>query len=401
MTRVESVRGRDGPAASEHVEAPLEGIRVLDLGVMLAGPLVGRVLGDLGAEVIKVERPGGELSRPTARAGDEHYWQSLHRGKRSVVLDLKESSGRNTLRSLLPNSDVLVENFRPGVMERCGLGWEDVHKLNPSLIYCSVSGYGSGGPLAQMPATDGAIQAFSGWTDSSLRLSGDLGTTPTNTISDFGSGLLAAQAVTAALFRRQRTGTGIHIDLSMAECSLYLRSLGHHPALLPPATFVATTSDDRRLLVQAAGSLAGRLTNMIQSEVASDPPIVAGDRAIRGSEGPSDGTLDLLARLISVHTLSECLRMCELAGVPAAEINSLDEALRHPQIAQRDAALSIMFSDGISRLLPGSPFYFNNSRLVVTKAAPDLGVDTELVMGLRTVSNSDSILDDEPCSGES
>jgi crotonobetainyl-CoA:carnitine CoA-transferase CaiB-like acyl-CoA transferase/nucleoside-diphosphate-sugar epimerase len=359
-------------------------VRVLDAGVMLAGPLVGRIFGDLGAEVINLESPGGDSARGVPPGGDEvgnDFWHCLHRDQRSVAVNLKEPEGLAVVRALLPSVDVLVENFRPGVMDRLGLGAADVRASNPSLVYCSVTGFGPDGPLARMPATDGVIQAFTGWSEPALRLDGSLGAAVSNTVADYIAGLCAAQAVTAALVRRQSVGEGAHVEVSMVECMVYARSLCHAPGLLSPSTFVATTSDGKQLLVQTALGLASRLLAVISREPGSEDLLDRPELATKeGRAQHADDYLGRMRQAIARRPLAQWLEIFGNAGVPAAPVLDLEEALDHPQIADRGGALTIRSTDGRTRRVPHSPFRFDGTRWSPPRAATALGADTADVL---------------------
>ena len=362
---------------------------------MLAGPLVGRILGDLGAEVINLESTSGDTARGVPAGSDEignDFWHCLHRDQRSVALDLKDPAGLAAMRALLPHVDVFVENFRPGVMDRLGLGPAAVRAINPSLVYCSVTGFGADGPLARMPATDGVIQAFAGWSEPALRLDGALGAAVSNTVADYIAGLFAAQAVTAALVRRQSAGEGTYVEVSMAECMVYARALCHSPGLLSPSTFVATTSDGEQLLVQTALGLAARLIAVISRQPGFED--LADRLELTTKEGRAehaDAYLASMREAIAQRPLAAWLDIFEQAGVPAAPVQSLDEALDHPQIADRGGVLTIHSTDGRTRRVPRSPFRFDGARLSSPHAAAALGADTAEILRELTGHDEQSI----------
>lgn len=312
----------DNPTAA----TPLAGVRVLDAGFMLAGPLVGRLLGDLGAEVIKVEPPTGDPSRgPAANHPDwepNDFWRALHGGTQSVVIDLKSPEGLSAMEELLRGVDVFVENLRPGVMRRLGLGWDRVREVNPSLVYCSLRGFAEdrGGG---MTATDGVIQAFSGWVDETSDNGFDLGINPTLTVADFISGNFATHAVLAALFRRQSSGKGGLVELNMADVMVYARTLCHAPGLAPPSTFIAKTSDGNRILVQTALHLADRMLRVLSEEPGFSQ--LAEDQRFKTKEGRAEHADEYLASVraaIARRTQAEWLRLFGEAGVPATPIES-------------------------------------------------------------------------------
>ncbi|HEY8643203.1 MAG TPA: CoA transferase, partial [Candidatus Dormibacteraeota bacterium] len=203
---------------------PLDGIRVLDLTRVLAGPFATSLLADMGADVIKVERPGdGDETRHLApfRDGESHYFLSVNRNKRGVVIDLKQPAGRQVVLDLARVSDVCIENFRPGVTRRLGLDYDSVKAVRPDLIYCSISAYGQTGPYAGRSAFDVAIQAMGG----AMGVTGEPGGRPLRMglpMADLSSGLFAAMGILAAVVERQRTGNGQFVDVSMMDAMVGL-----------------------------------------------------------------------------------------------------------------------------------------------------------------------------------
>ncbi|RMG48064.1 MAG: CoA transferase, partial [Acidobacteria bacterium] len=202
------------------MKAPLTGVRVLDLTQFLAGPYGSMLLGDLGAEIIKIEPPGGDPMRrmpPYFLAGESAYFLSINRNKRSVTLDLKSSAGRQVFHDLVRVSDVVLDNFRPGVMEELGLGYETLRRINRRIIACSITGFGKTGPYRDRPAFDLVLQAMSG----AMSITGEPGRTPVRMgipMGDLAGGMFAAQAISAALYARERTGEGCFIDLGLMDC---------------------------------------------------------------------------------------------------------------------------------------------------------------------------------------
>src|SRR5262245_40406355 len=203
-------------------DPPLGGVRVLDLTRVLAGPFCTMLLADLGAEVVKVERPGGDDARqygPFLASGESAYFAGVNRGKKSIVLDLKAPADRDTFRRLAERADVVVENYRPGTMEALDLSGQRLRERNPRLVYASVSGFGRTGPYRRRPAYDVIVQALGGL----MSITGHEATGPARagtSISDILGGLYAALAVTAALARRGRTGGGADLDLALLDCTV-------------------------------------------------------------------------------------------------------------------------------------------------------------------------------------
>ena len=236
---------------------PLSGIRVLDLTRVLAGPAASLALADLGAEVLKIEPPGtGDETRsfPPFREGESHYYLSVNRGKKSIVIDLKTDAGVALVKDLAAKSDVLIENYRPGVMQRLGLDYERLAAINPRLIYCAISGFGMTGPLRDKPSFDIVLQALSG----AMSVNGEAGGTPTKLgipLGDLVGGINGPIGILAALHERNNTGRGRLIDVSLLDGMLgmlgYLAQLAfftgedpeprgsEHPNLVPYGTFPA------------------------------------------------------------------------------------------------------------------------------------------------------------------
>src|SRR5882724_5608735 len=198
---------------------PLQGIRVLDFTRVLAGPAASLALADLGAEVLKIEPPGGgdeTRSFPPFRAGESHYFLSVNRGKKSIVVDLKSDAGVALIKDLAAKCDILIENYRPGVMDRLGLGYEALSAINPRLIYCAISGFGMTGPLRDRPSFDIVMQAMSG----ALSVNGEPGRAPTKLgipLGDLVGGINGPIAILAALYERSVTGRGRLIDVSLLD----------------------------------------------------------------------------------------------------------------------------------------------------------------------------------------
>ena len=200
-------------------DAPLAGVRVLDLTRYLAGPFATMLLGDYGADVVKVESPKGREFRPPGAERDSYFFLSSNRNKRSLTLDIKTEAGRELFERLLPRFDVVVENFRPGVMRRLGLDYERVREIKPDIIYCSVSGFGQDGPKSGLAAYDGAVQASSGI----MSVTGTPESGPIRAgfmVVDMSTAVTAAFAIAAALYRRQTTGRGQYLDVAMNDTAI-------------------------------------------------------------------------------------------------------------------------------------------------------------------------------------
>lgn len=333
---------------SAETDRLLDGLRVLDFTHVVAGPYCTMLLGDLGADVIKVESPEGDSLRkqgPPFHNGQSLSFLACNRNKRSLVLDLATEQGRESARALALRSDVLVENFRPGVMDRLGLGWKDLHDANPQLVYCSLSGFGSTGPYAQKGAFDLTIQAMGGYMSITGERDGGpvkLGTSAFDLIA----GMNAAFAVQAALLRRARTGHGARVETSLFEseiafltnAAMHYLSTGEdpqkwgteHPESVPYKAFRAADG----WIVIAAGlqQTYSRLT------AALSRPDLAADPRFDSPAGRVRNRVALYAELdtlIGTRHIAPLQCLLDEAGVPAAPVNSVGQALEDPQAQAR------------------------------------------------------------------
>jgi CoA:oxalate CoA-transferase len=360
--------------------ALLEGIRVLDLTTFLSGPIATRTLVQLGAEVVKVEPPSGEPTRAGfgMRPGQPllPFWWQLHRGRRSAALDLKSAAGLESLRALASVADVLVENYRPGVMERLGLAHDRLRKENPQLITCSITGFGRDGPAADAPALDAAVQAFAGAFEYPAVYGMPEGPIPL-TVADISGGAAAAQAILAALFARERSGFGCHLELSLVETLLqWLLVSDRTGTLRSPATILAQGSDGKRFIVQTTLHFRDRLLEILDAEpatagLARDPRFATWEARVANAE-------DFVAaarRAFAGRTCAEWLVRLAAAGLPAGAVQTIDEALVHPQLLHTRAA-GVAGGHRVAR----SAFVVDGERADDTSAPPTLGEDTAAVL---------------------
>jgi len=373
---------------------PLRGIKVLDLTRVLAGPFCTMVLADLGADVVKVERPdGGDDGRhfgPFLPSGESGYFASVNRGKRSIALDLKDPADRDTFLALVDQADVLVENFRPGTMERLGLGSESLRTRNPRLIFTSVTGFGRTGPDADQAAYDVIVQARSGL----MSVTGHDPDEPArvgSSISDILAGLYAAIGVCASLRERDRTGCGADLDLAMLDCSVSIlenaiarfvvsgrvpEPLGtRHPSIAPFAAFRAQDGS----LVIAAGNdqLWQTLCRTIGAPELTADPLLASNRD--RAEHAKHLEQAINARL-ATKTVAEWLATLGAAGVPCGPINDLSHVLADPQLEQRDMWHTLHDADGYELVTAGTPFRIDGAKPPLESAWPRLGADGDAVL---------------------
>lgn len=375
--------------------APLDGLIVVDLTHVLAGPFASTILGDLGARVIKVERPGtGDDTRafPPFVEGESAYFAGLNHGKGSIALDLKAPADRAILDRLIARADVILENYRPGVMERLGYGWEALHAKHPRLIYGAVSGYGHTGPDALKPAYDMVVQARGGV----MSITGEKGRDPVRvgaSIGDIVAGMYLAQGVMAALIAREKTGEGQKVDVAMLDAQIailehavamattYGKPPGpegaRHPSITPFETFHASDG----LFVIAAGNdaLFGKLATLLGHPEWSDDPRFATNPARCDNHR-------MLKRLIETETLSDTraywIAQLEAAGIPTGPIQNVIEVLSDPQIIARNMVISVGDSaKGNVFCAAGNPIKMSDLTDVVARpAAPKLDGDRDAIL---------------------
>jgi len=345
---------------------PLEGIRVLDFSMIVAGPYCTRLLADLGADVIKVEPPGGEYMRARSPLRDGHstYFGQLNCGKRSIVLDLKTPRGAAIATELAAECDVLVENFRPGVMQRLGLGFSTLSERTPRLVYCSISGFGQSGPSASKPAYAPIVHAASGL-DLALLAFEDDRERPAKTgifTADVLAGLNAFGAIQTALFVRERTGCGQFIDVTLIESMMNLMIYE-----VQEAQFVVT---QRRPVYAPLRATDGYvIVTAITAANFSDLANAVGHPEWKNDERFATARArehhwDELMRLVEAWTAVRSARDCEeyltKAGVPTSRYLSVREAMQDPALAHRGSFARVKDAAG-SFLVPNAPFQFSGA----------------------------------------
>ena len=370
--------------------APLDGVVVLDLSKVLAGPYCTMILGDLGADVIKVEHPQGDESRqwgPPFVKGESVYFLSVNRNKRSIVIDLKDEAGQAFVRRIAAHADVLVENFLPDSWQRLGLSLAELRAANPRLITLTISGMGASGPEMSSPGYDFIMQAAGGL----MSITGPAEGPPSKVgvaVVDLTTGMMAANAVLAALYARERTGRGQHIDISLFETQLsWLANVGTahlmtgaepvrhgnaHPTIVPYQTF-ALADGDIAVGVGNDGQFARFCEALGFDDVAADERY----RTNAGRVAHRSELITELTRRLSAHSLPATLALLRAAHVPASSVRTVSEALADPQVAARDMVQSITHPTiGEVRLL-GIPFKFSESPASIRRHPPVLGEHTE------------------------
>jgi len=374
--------------------APLSGVTVVDLTRVLSGPYATMMLADMGARVIKIEQPGrGDDTRawgPPFVGGESAYFLSINRNKESVTLDFKHPEGRRLLEALIARADVLVENFRPGTLQKLGLGFDAVAPKLPRLVYCSISGFGQTGPKRARPGYDAIMQAEGGLMSITGSADGDpyrLGVA----IADIVSGMYAAHGVVLALFARERTGRGQLVDVAMLDAvaslltyqaSIYfatgqppLRMGNRHPTIVPYETF--DTSDGT--IVIAVGNdqqwrtfcdVIGDATLAVDARFETNPGRVANYDALR----------PLLAGRLRGRPADEWRQRLEAAGVPCGAVRDVAEVMNDGQILARDMVQELAHrAAGLVRLL-GIPIKLGETPGAVRTPPPTLGEHTDHVL---------------------
>ena len=369
---------------------PLEGLRVLELARILAGPWTGQILADLGAEVIKIESPKGDDTRSwgppfVEETGSASYFHATNRGKKSVVLDLATDDGQRHARALAARSDILIENFKLGGLAKYGLDQPSLAALNPRLVYCSITGFGQTGPYAPRAGYDFIIQAMSGL----MSITGEPEGEPQKlgvAVADLVTGLNAVIAIQAALTQRERTGRGCHIDMALMDSSVsilsnqalgYLTSgvspvsLGNaHPSIVPYQVFAV--SDGHFILAvgndgqfRKACTVLGLLDLPDDPDYATNPARVANRAAL----------VPMLQTVLNRWTRDGILDALEQAGVPAGPINTVGDVFDDPQVRARGMQIAQGDMPGV-RL----PILFDGQPMIAPRPCPRLGEHTAEVL---------------------
>jgi len=374
---------------------PLAGVRVLDLSRVLAGPWCAMVLGDLGAEVIKVEHPqrGDDTRDWGMRVGNTEtaYFNSVNRNKRSVCLDLKTPEGRDIARDLIRKSDVVIQNFKFGDIERLGLGYDELKKEQPGLIFCSVTGYDRTGPEAARPGYDLVIQGEAGL----MALNGE----PTQPPLKFGvaavdmmTGMYAAQGVLAALYDREKTGLGRHIGMALFDCGLMITAYygleallrgndpprfgNAHPSIMPYGVYEAEDGP----LVIAVGNNSQYLR--FCTEVIDRPDLAEDPRFTTNLERTKhrDELVPQLRAAVGARKRKELLERMSKVGIPCGEVAGLYEAMTSPRAMAAGLVNKMPHPVAGEVDVMAPPYRFDGERLPVRKAPPTLGEGTNEVL---------------------
>lgn len=392
---------------------PLAGLKVIELSHIMAGPMCGLLLADMGADVIKVEKvPGGDDSRrmvPPKVDDESAAFMMLNRNKRGTAINLKTEAGKNVLRKILRTADVLIENYRPGTMERLGLGYESLRAENPGLIYCQVTGFGATGPYAGRAGFDLIAQGIS----SLMSLTGEgAGRPPVKAgfpVTDGTAGILAAMGILAAYIQRLKTGRGQRVDTSLLEAgiihtawpsAIYFATgvsqgpLGSgHPLSAP---YQAFETADGWINIGAANQANWlRMVDIIEMPELNDDPRFS-NNAVRMQNLPA--LVELLTARFKTRSTDEWLTVLEQAGVPAGPVLSVGEMLNDPHVLARDMVVEVEHQTvGKTRTL-GSPVKFSETPTNIRRAAPVLGQHTREI--LSEYGYSDTEIDSLAAAGD-
>jgi crotonobetainyl-CoA:carnitine CoA-transferase CaiB-like acyl-CoA transferase len=372
---------------------PLEGVRILELGQIMAGTYGSQVLSDLGAEVIKIETPDGDLGRIPSVApykGWSGLFLTLNRNKQSVVVNLKTDQGRALFYDLVKVADVIVDNFRPGVLERLQIDYATLSALNPRLIHCSVTGYGGEGAYKDYPAVDIIIQAISGH----MGITGERGRPPVRVgipIADMSGGIFSCKGILAALYDRERTGKGRRIEISMFDAMLNL--LGYMGTMWltngevpqPPGS-----AHDYTVPWQAFETKDGYVVVATRQEnfwrklcVVLEAPELADDARFASNAGRVEHRAVLVPQLEAIlrtRTTADWLARMRAADVPCAPVNNIDGAFSEPPVAEREMIVEYDHPDVGKVRLPGNPIKMAGMEGTISKPAPRLGEHTDAVL---------------------
>jgi len=372
---------------------PLQGLRVVDLTRVLAGPFCTQSLGDLGAEVLKIEPPDrGDETRhfPPFVAGESHYFLGINRNKKSLIIDLQQPAGAEILRRLVAKADILVENYRPGVMDRLGLGYAALAEINPRLIYCAISGFGLSGPLRDKPSFDIVTQALSG----ALSINGERGHMPVKLgipLGDMVGGVFGPMAILAALHERTQTGRGRLIDISLHDGLIgmlgYFAQLAFitgedpppmgssHPNIVPYGSFPA--SDGSIIIAVLSESFWGKLCDALERPDLATEPRFATPTGRRDHRDEVDAAI---AEITRTRTVAEWEARLAKSDVPHAPVLGVTAALAHPHATAREMVVEAEHPTIGPMRLAGRPIKFPGSPQRPSTAPPVMGQHTVEVL---------------------
>lgn len=385
-----------------YMARPLEGIKVIDFSRALAGPYCTMLLADMGAEVIKIEVPGsGDESRawgPPFIEGEAAYFLSINRNKKSITLNLKNEKAKAIAQKLVASADVLLESNRPGAMERLGLGYEEVKKINPKIIYASISGFGQTGPYRTRPGFDQVLQGYGGI----MGLTGEKDGGPLKVgiaVTDIATGMFAAIGIVTALYHRQKTGVGQHVDASMLDGQVswltyqagrYLASgevpqrIGSaHPLIVPYQAFEA--SDGFINIGVGNDNLWKKFCEVAGlQDIVDEPKFSTNSKRVENR----DAVVEIIANVMKTRTMQQWLDILNDAGIPCGPIYTVDQVFNDPQVIARDMLVEVDHPKCGKIKVTGCPIKLSETPPEVVTAPPTLGQHNEEI--LKTLGYSET-----------
>ncbi|MFQ5484691.1 MAG: CaiB/BaiF CoA transferase family protein, partial [Desulfobacterales bacterium] len=365
---------------------PLTGIKVLSFGRVLAGPFAAMMLADLGADVIKIEdREKGDMVRSNGPFIDDisSYFLSINRGKKSMTMNLRHAKAKEIIKKLIQKMDILVENFRPGIMKKIGLEYAVVKKLNPSIIYLSISGYGQYGPNSHKPAFDMIAQGMGG----TVSITGEPNRPPVRvgySIGDMGAALYAVSATLAALYEREQSGEGQHIDVAMLDSQIALcenacvryfatgevpEPIGSRHPIITPFQVFPTQTDEMVVIAFRKGDWE-KLCSIIERK-----DLIADKRFMTAADRTENHALlePILCKVFRTRPRKEWLTVFEKAGLIASPVNNIKQVVEDPHVRAREMFIQVEHPRMGRFNLVGTPMKFSRTPCQITKSAPDLG----------------------------
>ena len=381
----------------------LKKVKIVDFSRVLSGPYATLILGDLGADIIKVEEPGeGDATRENRPFvnGQSHYFLAMNRNKRSIGLNLKTPEGREVARKLAATADVVVENFRPGKMSAFGLDYKSLSELNPGVIYCSISGFGQDGPLAQTPAYNDVVQGLSGV----MSMNGEPDGMPVKVgipIGDLAAGMFAAMGILAALYEREESGKGKHLDISMLDCLLGMlgysagwyfatgesphRVGSRHHSIAPVGVFKTADGKDLVLAVFITKFYRAFCAAAGEEHLATDPRFASAQARVENSAE----LYPLIEQAVSKKPLAEWLKRLSVADVPHAPVLSVGEALEQPYVRDRNMVVEATHPKYGAVKMVGPVIKYRGEAPAAPAAPPMLGEHGEEVLQACGYSNTE------------
>ncbi len=376
------------------METALEGVRILDLSRVLAGPFSSMLLGDLGADVIKVEAPNGSDETrewgPPYKGGESAYYLCTNRNKRSITIDFKQEKGKEIIKTLIKNTDVLIENFRTGKLKKMGLGYEEVKKINPGIIYCSITGFGQTGPYRNYPGYDYIVQAMGGL----MSITGEENGPPVKVgvaVADLYTGLFAVIAILSALRVKEKTGEGQYIDLALLDAQVamlanvasnYLiggiipkRFGNQHPNIVPYQAF--KVSDGEIVVAVGNDEQFKRLCNLIDRNDLANNPLYQTNKE-RNINRKS--LIQELQQIFLTKSKNEWFQLLSKSDIPISPINSIDKVFENPQLKVREMVVDITHPTAGKISIVNNPIKFSKTKVKITKHPPLAGEHTKEIL---------------------